>query len=282
MTATLWGAGVALVAACCIPGSELTAQSLASRASAVAAFHVVAPTAHGAAEKSPTSYHIATLGLRPADGLKLGGMTVAALLLATVDRRGDAWARHPGVQNDATLDALSRVGDKTGSVAAIAVGPAAWLLGRVRRDSGAAVLGLRTTEAVVLGGVTVTAIKIIAGRTRPFASADHSPTHWDLFGGLRSDSAKSFASGHTTTATAAAVMLAAEWRRQGLRGWQTLGPPSVYALAAITAGSRVRDRQHWMSDVVSGAAVGMLSALVVRRWHDAHPRSRIDRAFLAH
>ena len=283
MTVPTWRAGVALVAACWLSGRELPAQSLAARAAAVAAAARVAPpTALSSPVLSPAAYRIATLGLRSADGLKLGGMTVAALLLATVDRRGDAWARHPGVQNDATLDALSRVGDKTGSVAAIAVGPAAWLLGRVRRDSGAAVLGLRTTEAVVLGGVTVTAIKIIAGRTRPFASADHSPTHWDLFGGLRSDSAKSFASGHTTTASAAAVMLAAEWRRQGLRGWQTLGPPSVYALAAITAGSRVRDRQHWLSDVMSGAAVGMLSALVVRRWHDAHPRSRIDRAFLAH
>ena len=55
----------------------------------------------------------------------------------------------------------------------------------------------------------------------------------------------------------------------------------VYALASLTAASRVRDRQHWLSDVVTGPPVGMASALVVRRWHDAHPRSRIDRALLA-
>ena len=78
---------------------------------------------------------------------------------------------------------------------------------------------------------------------------------------------------------AAAVTLAAEWRRQGVGGWKTAGPPLVYALASLTAGSRVRDRQHWMSDVVAGAAVGMASALIVRRWHDAHPGSRIDRIF---
>ena len=282
MIAPAWRAGLALVAACWIP-RQLAAQPLVARTAAVAAIFRVEPAvAPSAPAKSPTSYHIATLGLRSADGLKLGGMTVAAVLLATVDRRGDAWARHPGVQNDATLDALSRVGDKTGSVAAIVVGPAAWLLGRVRGDSGAAVLGLRTTESVITSGVTITAIKMLAGRTRPFASVDHSPTHWDLFGGARSDSLRSFASGHSAVAAAAAVTLAAEWRRQGLRGWATLGPPSVYALATLTAASRVRDREHWMSDVVSGAAVGMLSALVVRRWHDAHPRSRIDRAFLAH
>lgn len=256
------------------PGSVARAQSMAAREPAVAATYHVVPAA-------PAAYHYATLGLRSADAWKLGGFATAALLLATVDRRGDAWARHPGVQNDATLDALSKVGDKTGSVAAIVVGPALWLLGRARGDSGTAVLGLRTSEAVILGGVTVTAIKFMAGRTRPFASADHSPTHWDLFGG-RSDSARSFASGHATEAAAAAVVLASEWRRQGVRGWKTLGPPSVYALATLTAASRVRDRAHWMSDVVSGAAVGMLSALVVRRWHDAHPHSRIDRVFLAH
>jgi membrane-associated phospholipid phosphatase len=264
-----------LTGAVVLPRGVACAQSLAAREPAVTATYRVAPA-------TPATYHYGTLGLRGADGWKLGGMAAAALLLATVDRRGDAWARHPGVQNDATLDALSKVGDKTGSVAAIVVGPALWLLGRARGDSGTAVLGLRTSEAVILGGVTVTAIKVLAGRTRPFASADHSPTHWDLFGGARSDSVRSFASGHATEAAAAAVVLASEWRRQGMRGWQTLGPPSVYALATLTAASRVRDREHWMSDVVSGAAVGLLSALVVRRWHDAHPRSGIDRLFLPH
>lgn len=222
----------------------------------------------------------AAAGPRRADFLKLGGMAAVAMLVATADRRGDAWARRPGVRDDATLRAMSRVGDVTGTYGAVGVGPAAWLLGRVRGDSGTAVLGLRTTEAVFLSGVTISAIKFIAGRSRPYASADNSPTHWDLFGGGRSDSTRSFASGHSAMSAAAAVTLAAEWRRQGARGWQTAGPPLVYALASLTAASRVRDRQHWLSDVVTGSAIGMASALVVRRWHDAHPRSRLDRAFL--
>jgi membrane-associated phospholipid phosphatase len=232
--------------------------------------------------RAPATYHYTTLGLTRTDAWKLSWVAAVALAVSTADRRGDAWARHPGVQSDGTLDALSRVGDKTGTIVAPAVGPALWLLGRARGDSGTAVLGLRTTEAVFVGGATVTAIKMLAGRTRPRASRDNSPTHWNLFGGFGGDSTRSFASGHTTVVTAAAVTLAAEWRRQGLRGWKTLGPPTVYSLAALTGASRVRDRAHWMSDVVSGAAVGMVSALVVRRWHDAHPKSRIDRVLLAH
>ena len=221
-------------------------------------------------------------GLRRADLWKLGGMTALAGLVATADRRGDAWARRPGVRNDDALRTLSTAGNFNGSIGGMAIGPAAWLLGRVRGDSGTAVLGLRTTEAVGVSGVTIALIKAIAGRTRPYASADNSPTHWDLFGGVRSDSTRSFASGHSAVAAAAAVALAAEWRRQGRQGWKTVGPPLVYALAGVTAGSRVYDREHWLSDVVTGSAVGMLSAIVVRRWHDAHPGSRLDRIFLAY
>ncbi|HYW51233.1 MAG TPA: phosphatase PAP2 family protein, partial [Gemmatimonadaceae bacterium] len=149
-------------------------------------------------------------------------------------------------------------------------------------DSGAAVLGLRTTEAVFGTAMVVSAIKTISGRTRPYASADESPSHWDLFGGRRSDSTRSFASGHAAMSAAAAVTLAAEWRRQGTIRWQGVGPPVAYALAALTAGSRVHDRKHWLSDVVAGAAVGVAGALVVRRWHDANPGSRFDRALLRH
>ena len=221
------------------------------------------------------------IGLRGADAWKLGGMAMLAGVVATADRRGDAWARRKSVQGNDALRILSDVGDASGSWGAIGVGPAAWLVGRVRGDSGTAVLGLRTTEAVLISGVTIGVIKALSGRTRPYASADHSPTHWDLFGGRRSDSTRSFASGHSAMSAAAAVTLAAEWRRQGRAGWQVVGPPLVYALAGVVAGSRVRDRQHWLSDVVTGSAVGMLSAIVVRRWHDAHPRSRLDRTFLA-
>lgn len=254
--------------------------SLAARTQAVGATYGP-PDAHAdnlAQRAVPAP--LSVVHLRRADAWKLGGLAGLAVVAGSVDRRGDAWARRPDVQGNASLRALSNVGDATGVYAATAVGPVTWLLGRTRGDSGTAVLGLRTTEAVFLSAVSIGAIKVLAGRSRPYASADNSPTHWDLFGGLRSDSTRSFASGHTALSTAAAITLAAEWRRQGMRGWKTAGPPLVYSLAALTAGSRVRDRQHWLSDVVSGAAVGMASALIVRRWHDAHPRSWIDRLSL--
>ena len=241
------------------------------------------PTAVGATRRAATvAAPSGGVTVRAADGWKVGGLSVAALVVATVDRRGDAWARRPDVRDNATLRTLSELGDATGSWVSLGVGPATWLLGRARGDSAVQVMGLRTTEAVVLSGAVISALKVVAGRARPYASTDNSPTHWSAFGGWRTDSSRSFPSGHSGAATAAAVALAAEWRRQGRRGWQTVGPPLVYSLATITAGSRVRDRQHWLSDVIAGAAVGMASALVVRRWHDAHPSNRLDRMLVSH
>ena len=253
--------------------------------SPVHAQSLVAPVlpAVTAGDASPTLLHDAggprLPSLHRADGWKLAGFGAAALLLSTADRRGDAWARRPAVRDGHTLRQLSKVGDVTGTWISVGVGPATWLLGRVRDDSGTAVLGLRTSEAVFTSAVTSQLVKMIAGRTRPYASADNSPSHWDLFGG-RSDSTRSFTSQHAAMSAAAAVTLAAEWRRQGLSGWKVVGPPIAYALATLTAGSRVRDRQHWLSDVVTGSAVGIASALVVRRWHDVNPRNRLDRLLL--
>jgi membrane-associated phospholipid phosphatase len=231
------------------------------------------------AVQSPVLNVPLTVGARRADLWKTAWFAATATAMIPFDRRVDAWTRRASIRDNATLRSMSDVGDALGYVA-LGAGPVTWALGRVRGDSGTAVLGLRTTEAVVLSGAVITGIKVVAGRTRPFASADNSPSHWKLFGGFRSDSTRSFASGHSALTAAAAVTLAAEWRRQGLRGWKTSGPPLVYALASLAAGSRIRDRKHWMTDVVSGAGIGVVSAIVVRRWHDAHPRSRLDRVLL--
>lgn len=267
------------------------AMLVAASATRLTAQRIVAPMLPGTVDAGAASVRDAPLrhgadgtrlpSLHRADGWKLAGMGTVALLLATADRRGDAWARRPAVRDDPTLRGLSKVGDVSGTWVSVGVGPAAYLLGRARRDSGTTVLGLRTSEAVFSSGVASQLIKAISGRRRPYASADNSPTHWDLFGG-RSDSTRSFASQHAAMSAAAAVTLAAEWRRQGVRGWKVAGPPIAYALATLTAGSRVRDRQHWLSDVVTGSAVGVASALLVRRWHDANPRSRLDRVLLPH
>ena len=65
----------------------------------------------------------------------------------------------------------------------------------------------------------------------------------------------SFPSGHASTTFATAMVLQEHY------GWK-IGLPA-FAAASYAAASRVADRQHWASDVVFGAALGMVSGRTV-------------------
>lgn len=64
----------------------------------------------------------------------------------------------------------------------------------------------------------------------------------------------SFPSGHTATAFMTATMLHKEYGEQSR--WYSIG---AYSLAATTEVSRMLNNNHWMSDVLVGAAIGILS-----------------------
>ena len=81
------------------------------------------------------------------------------------------------------------------------------------------------------------AIKVATQRTRPNGDP------------------RSFPSGHASTSFATAMVLQEHF------GWK-VGVPA-FALAAYTGASRVAANQHWASDVVFGAAVGMASGRTV-------------------
>jgi undecaprenyl-diphosphatase len=67
----------------------------------------------------------------------------------------------------------------------------------------------------------------------------------------------SLPSGHATTVFAAAVAITALWPRTGILMWP---------LAVTIALSRVLVLAHNPSDVIAGAIVGIIGALVVKRW----------------
>ncbi|HKW00170.1 MAG TPA: phosphatase PAP2 family protein [Vicinamibacterales bacterium] len=67
----------------------------------------------------------------------------------------------------------------------------------------------------------------------------------------------SFPSGHASTSFATAMVLQEHF------GWK-LGLPA-FAAATYTAASRVTDNQHWTSDVVFGAALGMACGWTVTK-----------------
>jgi membrane-associated phospholipid phosphatase len=72
------------------------------------------------------------------------------------------------------------------------------------------------------------------------------------------DSTNAFPSGHTTVAFALATSFARE-----IKG--TWDDVLFYALATTTAYARMHDNKHWMSDVVFGAGIGILSTRFIHR-----------------
>jgi membrane-associated phospholipid phosphatase len=108
--------------------------------------------------------------------------------------------------------------------------------------------------AIGVPGLAVTIIKRIIGRARPMASGEDAFVY-KLF--LWQANYASFPSGHATTAFAAAVAFGVLWPR--LR-------PLFWTYAVVIAASRVVVTAHHPSDVVAGAIVGTVGALLVRDW----------------
>ncbi len=112
--------------------------------------------------------------------------------------------------------------------------------------------------AIALPGLFVTIVKRLIGRARPFIGGDADPFHYMPFI-WRPDYA-SLPSGHATNVFAALVAVGLVWPR-------SRGIMAVYAL--IIAVSRVVVLAHHPSDVIAGAVVGSVGALMVRDWFAA-------------
>jgi undecaprenyl-diphosphatase len=109
--------------------------------------------------------------------------------------------------------------------------------------------------AIAVPGLFTAIVKRLIGRARPFVAGEDPWT--SLLFVWRPDYA-SFPSGHATTAFAAAIAVGAIWPRARPLMW-------VYAVAIAL--SRVIVTAHHPSDVIAGAIVGAIGALLVRNWY---------------
>ena len=109
--------------------------------------------------------------------------------------------------------------------------------------------------AIALPGIFVNVVKHVVGRARPMVGGSldpflFSPFSWPAaYAGLPS--------GHATTAFSVLVAFGTLWPRARAVLW-------IYAL--IILASRVVVNAHYPSDVLAGALVGTVGALMVRRY----------------
>lgn len=190
----------------------------------------------------PVTQFFQNLGrdLRAVPSRETAEIFTGAAATALLAHRGDAavaeWAKR---QPSSSLGAFGNfLGDgwvQWGAAASV------WFAGERSHQPRVAHLGSDLIRAQALNGVINTAIKWTVRRERPTGSPH------------------SFPSGHTSATFATAAVL------EHHLGWRA--GAVAYGVAAFVGWARVRTYQHWMSDVVFGAAVGVVSGRSVSRTH---------------
>ncbi len=215
--------------------------STVKRQASLLASIIMLLTAHGSSAQS-----VSDSASRP---LRWPAVAVAGGLVAVASLFDQSTARgihdHPSTGRRATADQLERFGTVT--VIGPTVGTLA-VVGVLTRRKQLTDVALNTTEAIVVATVAVEALKLTVGRARPRDDADFGHDDFAPFSGNAS-----FPSGHATAAFAFATSLGDAIHRP----WARIG---LYTLATGTAWARVAQEAHWVSDVVAGAALGIVSA----------------------
>ena len=124
------------------------------------------------------------------------------------------------------------------------IGIARALLWRRRGPEAVRLAVLLGVESILVNGI----IKSLFRRSRPVVEQARPRR-------LRQPRSSSFPSGHASSAFTAAGLLS-----QRSRAW-----PAWYGLASVVAASRVHVKIHHASDVVGGAALGLVLGRVFRR-----------------
>jgi len=134
-----------------------------------------------------------------------------------------------------------------------------WLVSEVTSDSYANTEAYTMVEAAGFSSITAEALKYAAGRERPDQTTD--PNNWR-------DAGSSFPSLHATAAFAVGTVFA----ESGSDDYRWFRRVVGYGMASATAYLRVHGNQHWLSDTVAGAALGIASGRFVthRRLERAH------------
>jgi len=194
---------------------------------------------------------------------------VLAVIIASMfffDTKAIEWARREPLWLHDFADEITNYGRSSTFLypfGIVLLGLAAALSPRLSKTSQSVLAALAVRfgflfVAIGLPGLFATIIKRLIGRARPYVGSHDDPFAYMPF--IWQPEYASMPSGHATTATAAAIAIGAVWPRLRSVMW-------VYAL--IIMATRMLIFVHHPSDVLGGAVVGVIGALMVRRWFAA-------------
>jgi membrane-associated phospholipid phosphatase len=210
-------------------------------------------------------YYTAPLRFSLSAWAAAGGMVAASCALMAVDKQVydavDATGRNS--YNGDWWDVPTIYGDFAGAggVAILTYGA-----GLIAGSGGVRTTGRVMLESLGSAGLAAFTMRYLAGRSRPFAGA--GPWNFHPVGWMHDH--QSFPSGHATAAFAFSTVLA---ERTGT-AWSRI---LFYGVGTVAAAARVRNNQHWTSDVAMGALLGIsagVSAVKREEERNGIPRSQ--------
>jgi membrane-associated phospholipid phosphatase len=225
-----------------------------------------------------TSRRVQTL-FTPADALLAAGFVGLTFAMFPPDRSIARRLENENSKANRFFDRSATGFELISTPGAYIIGPALYAFGRYAHHPDIEDLGWHGTEAVVLATGITGLLKGLAGRARPYVSADTNPRDFRFGRGFSGEDRASFPSGHTTVAFAAASSVTSEAQRIW-PGHTWIVAPVMYGGATLVGLSRMYHNLHWASDVVLGAGIGTFSGIKVVRYSHAHPDNFIDRVIL--
>ena len=214
------------------------------------------------------------------DAVLAGSVVVVTVLARPFDEHYAARLQDSSTQANRKLQGLAKFVTRTVAPGSYLIGGTMYAAGRLSKNERLADLGWHGTEALLVGEVVAVALKGTVGRQRPHVQP-RDANSYKLFRGFgREDRYRSFPSGHSTAAFAAAAAVSSETSRWWPDTRWIIGPV-LYGGAALAGVSRMYNNRHWASDVLIGAGIGTFAGLKVVRYHHSHPGNRLDRWMLA-
>lgn len=208
-----------------------------------------------------------------------GAFAATTLALLPLDRHLAQELRTEALLESRTVSWFADKGRWIGGPGTLLIGGSLYAVGRLGRVPRLAEIALHGTEAVVVGQAFSNVIKHVAGRARPYATADTNPHDFELGRGFKDGKYRAFPSGHATSAFAAAAAIVAETHESWPRStWYVA--PVMFGGATMVGLSRMYHDQHWASDVVMGAAIGTFAGLKTVRFNHTHTGNKLDRILL--
>jgi membrane-associated phospholipid phosphatase len=198
------------------------------------------------------------------DAVWLAPLGVSSAALIVTDRRTADALNNNRARLNVSHD-ISYLGSDYG---AAGIAGAFYLVGRATHNTRARETGLLAGEALIDSGIVTAVLKQTTQRVRPLGGRERG----DFFAG-----GSSFPSGHSSAAWSLATVVANEYHDH--RFVQI----TAYGLATAVSISRYTGRNHFLSDVLVGSALGYgIGRYVYRSHHDPRIDSGYQRTSVLH